>query len=305
MKRETIKMAMHAKLSCIAILLLTASAARGQASAWQKAVDAALRVEPAARIVVIDKKSGKLVAAAHLDDAARTLAEPGSTLKPLILFQMVAAGHWEPTRRVACARNLQIAGRRLNCSHPAMTPMDASEALTWSCNSYFAEVAEHVRPDELETMLRKTGLLGQSGLAANEASAVFHAPESVEKTKLAFLGVDGVRVTPLELVEAYRWLALELEKAPTAKLDYGAAETVRAGLTDSASYGMAGSAGMGGVPVMGKTGTASLGGLKQTHGWFAGIAGDVVMVVYLPAGRGMDAAQIAGVVLKGSPLVKR
>ena len=34
------------------------------------------------------------------------------------------------------------------------------------------------------------------------------------------------------------------------------------------------------------------------------LPGDVVMVVYLPAGRGMDAAQIAGVVLKNSPMKK-
>lgn len=289
---------MHAKLSCIAILLLTAGALRGEESAWQKAVDAAARTEPSARIVVIDKKSGKLVAAAHLDDAARTLAEPGSTLKPLLVFQMIAAGRWEPTRHVMCARELTVAGHRLNCSHPQMPPMDASEALTWSCNSYFAEVAAHVRPDELEAMLRKTGVLAPSGLAANEASAAFRAPESVEKTKLAFLGVEGVRVTPLELAEAYRWLVNEMEKAPSST----AAETVREGLTDSASYGMAGGAGMGGVPVMGKTGTAALGGQHQTHGWFAGIAGDVVIVVYLPAGRGMDAAEIAGIVLKSSPL---
>ena len=256
MKTQSVKMAMHASLSCIAVLFLTAGAARGEESAWQKAVDAAARVEPSARIVVLDKNSGKLVASAHLDDAARTLAEPGSTLKPLLVFQLIAAGRWEPTQRVACARDLQIAGRRLNRSHPTMPPMDASEALTWSCNSYFAEVAAHVSPNELETMLRKTGLLAPSGLAANEASAVFHAPESVEKIKLAFLGVEGVRVTPLELAEAYRWLTNEMEKSPSS----ASTMTVRAGLTDSASYGMAGAAGMGGVPVMGKTGTAALGG---------------------------------------------
>lgn len=298
MTRKQMIMAMQARFGCIAILLFLTATARSEDNAWQKAVDAAVRVEPSARIVLLDKKSGKLVAAAHLDEAARTLAEPGSTLKPLLLYQLLAAGRWTPERRMACARKLTIAGHRMNCSHPALPPMDATEALTWSCNSYFAEVAAHVRPEELEAMLRKTGVLAPSGLAANEASAVFHAPENVERTELAFLGVEGVRVSPLELAEAYRWLANEMEKSP----EVAATKTVRAGLTDSASYGMADAAGMGGVPVMGKTGTAALSGVQQTHGWFAGIAGDVVIVVYLPAGRGADAARVAGVVLKNSPL---
>ena len=285
---------------------------------WQAAVDAAAKRSPDARIVVLNAQTGRLIATHNLDAAARTLAEPGSTLKPLVLYQRIADGKWNASTRVACARDLQIEGHRLNCTHPQSTPFDAEEALTWSCNTYFANLAKTLGPSELEAMLRKSGLLGASGLVANDATAIFRAPLTSEKTQLALLGVSGVRVSPLEMAEAYRWLARELIENKNSE----AAKVVAAGLADSASFGMAravsfgrsSSASLGGVTVAGKTGTAAREDQSQTHGWFAGFAPfdaamsekpQIVVVVYLPAGRGTDAAQVAAEVLKNSPLAKR
>ena len=107
-----------------------------------------------------------------------------------------------------------------------------------------------------------------------------------------------------ELAEAYRSLTIEMAAHP----DTNATRTVRSGLADSASFGMAGAAALGGVPIAGKTGTASaeIGG--AAHGWFVGLAPaespQVVVAVYLPAGRGSDAAQVAGTLLAHSPLRK-
>jgi cell division protein FtsI/penicillin-binding protein 2 len=251
---------------------------------------------------LLDVNTGRLLAALRLDEAARTLAAPGSTLKPLVLYRLLAAGRWSPKHRVSCSRHLTIAGHRLDCTHPPAPPFDASEALTWSCNSYFAEVARTLEPGELGQILRPTGLLGVTGLAREEAAAEFREPHTADDTQLALLGVEGVRVTPLELAQAYRWLALEL----AAHYDTGASQVVRAGLQDSASFGMAGQVSLGGVPVLGKTGTAEGAATNQTHGWFAGLAPAgkplVVVVVYLPAGRGADAARVAGELLSHSPL---
>jgi peptidoglycan glycosyltransferase len=111
-------------------------------------------------------------------------------------------------------------------------------------------------------------------------------------------------VTLPELAEAYRSLAIEL----AAHAESAAARTVRAGLADSASYGMAGAAALGGVPVAGKTGTASAESGGASHGWFVGLAPAesprVVVAVYLPAGHGSDAAQVAASLLTASPLRK-
>jgi len=276
---------------------------------WQAAVQHAARAAPDARILVIDIASDKLLAAHHLAEAARTLAAPGSTLKPLVLYQLLNTSRWNAERRIACDRRLVIAGHGLACSHPASAPFDAREALAWSCNTYFAQVASEFAPGELGRLLRPTGLLGVTGMSAghgaSEAAAEFHEPNHAEAVQLALLGVDGIRVTPFELAAAYRWLAIEIAAHP----DSVAARAVRAGLADSAKFGMASAASRGGVSVAGKTGTAEGAKTAQTHGWFAGFSpvdnSRVVVVVYLPSGRGADAARVAADLLMHAPGVRQ
>jgi peptidoglycan glycosyltransferase len=69
---------------------------------------------------------------------------------------------------------------------------------------------------------------------------------------------------------------------------------------------MAGQASLGGIVVMGKTGTAEGIQSSRTHGWFVGLAPakkpKVAIAVYLPAGRGADAAHVAGEILANAPL---
>jgi len=294
-------------MSVAAVLVAGACLCHPQAArTWASAVQRAAPEAPDARILILDIGSGNLLAARHLDEAARTLAAPGSTLKPLVLYRLVAGGRWDPARRVTCSRKLRVGGRSLDCSHPAANPMDAQEALAWSCNSYFAAVAGTLAPGELRSLLAPTGLLAQTGLTREahdgEATAEFREPQTADQTKLALLGVEGIRVTPLELASAYRWLAMQL----AAHAGNAAAEVVRLGLKDSASVGMAGAAALGGVPIAGKTGTASVGPGTGTHGWFAGFAPadhpSVVLAIYLPAGRGTDAARVAAELLAQSPL---
>jgi cell division protein FtsI/penicillin-binding protein 2 len=289
----------------LAVVCLCACVCSGQAVGnWAGAALQASRLAPDARIVVVDVAAGRLIAAAHLPEAARTLAAPGSTLKPLALYGLVSAGRWDPSRRIACTRKLRIGGRSLACSHPASDPMDAQQALAWSCNTYFAAVGATHEPGELRRLLAPTGLLSQTGLAADEAVAEFREPHGANESSLALLGVDGIQVTPLELAVAYRWLALQLGTHPGS----AAAQVVQGGLEDSASFGIAASAGLAGVTVAGKTGTANLGAGTPSHGWFAGLIPakkpQVVVVVYLPAGHGANAAAVAAELIAHSPLGK-
>ena len=147
-----------------------------------------------------------------------------------------------------------------------------------------------------------TGLAGKD--SQTEATAEFREPTNSESLQLALLGVEGIRVTPLELAVAYRWLALQLAAHPNSQ----ASRVVSTAMQNSASFGMARQASQGGVSVAGKTGTAEGSVSTQSHGWFAGIAPaekpQVVLVVYLPAGRGADAAGVAARLLVNSPLRK-
>jgi cell division protein FtsI/penicillin-binding protein 2 len=290
-RSTTVLIALGAAIACCA----------SAAQSWQSAADEASWMAPDARIVVLDVKSGSLLAARHRDEVARTLAAPGSTLKPLVLYALLSAGQWNAEQRVACDRRLNVAGHRLACTHPAAPPFDAREALTWSCNSYFAAVARSLPAGELGLLLRPSGLLDTTGLAPTEAIATFREPHTAEERELALLGVQRIRVTPLELAEAYRWLVQQLSEHRGSE----SAELVRAALRDSASFGMAAAAGMSGVQIAGKTGTAEGTASSQTHGWFAGFAPaddpQVVVVAYVPAGRGADAAHVASEVLKYAP----
>ena len=296
------------KLWVIAAGLLTARTlvyAQQQDPAWRSAMQSAARIAPQSRIVVVRISDGHLVASRHLEEAARTLAAPGSTLKPIVLYQMIATEMWNADQRVPCPGNLEIGGRRLACSHPSARPFDAQAALAWSCNTYFAQAAREIPAGKLSQMLQTPGLLAQTGLTDSEAIAEFHAPLTPEATALTVLGVDGIRVTPLELASAYRWLALELDQHPHG----AAATTVRAGLAESATFGIAKAATAKGASVMGKTGTAEGPNSPRTHGWFAGLSPALkpafVVVVYLPLGHGSDAAAIAGEVLTHASLVQK
>ena len=264
---------------------------------WQRAVNQSAMSSPDARIVVVDRSSGAIIASHQLNAASRTLAAPGSVLKPLLLYRSIETEQWAPSNRVACNRRLLIGKHMLACSHPEAPPFDAREALAWSCNSYFAALARTLRPRQLKNLLEPTGLLDVTGLAAGEAVAELREPSSLEEQQLAVLGVSDIRITPLELAVAYRWLANEVAKHPES----ASAQTVAAGLRDSAHFGIASGAGAGGASVAGKTGTAEGTQSSRTHGWFAGLAPaqdpQVVVVVYVPTGRGADAARVAGVIL--------
>lgn len=241
------------------------------------------------------------------------------------LLHTVSTRHHEPSRRRDPRSNRsyftaflpQVAGTPNPALHAAVTwsspaigwlvrirrrPFDAHDALTWSCNTYFAAVARSLTPGELGRLLRPTGLLGPTALFAPEATADFHEPRTIEEEQLTVLGVTGIRVTPLELATAYRWLALEMISHP----DSVATRTVEAGLRDSAKFGMAGEANVGDISIAGKTGTAEGAITSRTHGWFVGFAPAqkprAVIAIYLSAAHGADAARIAGVIFANAPL---
>jgi penicillin-binding protein 2 len=245
----------------------------------QAALSSALRGTPGAGVAV-DVTSGRQVAAVG---ATTRLSAPGSILKPLFLSAALERREVLPQTTVFCRRNLRITeGARewdLACTHPQRdVAFAAKEALAYSCNRYFASLADRIPPAQVAVILDHYGLTSGS------------PPQSREQKELLVLGVAGIAVSPAQMAVAYRKLALELK-------DAGALEAVRDGLKDSVDYGMAHNAAVPGMAILGKTGTASDPGTSWSHGWFAGIGyldhQEVVLVIYLPRGNGADAARLA------------
>src|SRR4051794_22803960 len=98
---------------------------------------------------VVDLKTNRVVAVHRPKTAAGLLARPGSTMKPFALAVLIESGKLLPNETFVCRRKLQIAGRNLNCSHPAIVqPMTIESALAYSCNVFVAHAAERFEDGE-------------------------------------------------------------------------------------------------------------------------------------------------------------
>ena len=173
----------------------------------------------------------------------------------------------------ACPRQLRLAGRRFDCTHPLLAAaLEPASALAYSCNCYFAHLALDLKPAEFARSLR--GIAGQVATATNP-----------EELQLQAIGEWGIEMTPMELMTAYRRLAQNRNKSAWAP--------VFAGLEGAVAFGSAQLAAASPLPVAGKTGT----GLG--HAWFAGFTPEAAVVVFLEQGRGgSDAAPVAGEIFR-------
>ena len=260
----------------------------------EKAVAQAMAGQRGAAVMQ-DVRSGRILAAYRMDVAAARVVHPGSSIKPLTLLALLEAGKVDANTTLMCKRPLTIAGHRLDCSHPdTKGPLGPTTALAYSCNSFFTEAAARLTPAELRAGFVRAGLSSATGLAPHEVSgevALAHSPEQLE---LQAIGEWGIRVTPLELLHAYRELALRSRSDSSAPIPAILAEGLRA----SVSYGMAQAAQPHApMKVAGKTGTARSDEGPWQHGWFAGYAPaenpEIALVVFVENGHGSDAAKLA------------
>jgi stage II sporulation protein D len=238
----------------------------------QAALSSALRATPAVGVVV-DLKTGRLLAT--VKDTNQSAA-PGSVLKPLFLAAALEQHEVLPQTMVFCRRNLRIVDGahdyKLPCTHPQSdVAFAAQEALAYSCNQYFAALADRIPAPQLAATLQHYGLPRPPN------------PLSREQKQLLVLGTEGIAVSPAQMAAAYRKLFLDLDKIPESPVGQG--------LKDSVRFGMAHNAAVPGLEIAGKTGTTTGGG------WFAGSAPfghePVIIAIYLPRGNGADAARLA------------
>jgi cell division protein FtsI/penicillin-binding protein 2 len=203
-------------------------------------------------------------------------------MKPLSLLALLEAGKLSNRDEFECPGELVLHGHHLNCSHPRVTvPMNVSRAIAYSCNCTVAHFAQRFAPGELAAFLTRFGL-----------SSV--RLESGVQEQLQALGEEGVYVTPLELVMAYRRIAL---RAADPKF-----VPVVEGMEGAVEFGTAQNASLRHIKVAGKTGTVRTSSGARAA-WFAGFApsrSPEVAVVVLVQGRsgGSDAAPIACRVLR-------
>ncbi len=238
----------------------------------------------------------QLLAWYRLDVAERRLVNPGSAIKPFTLMTLLESGKVDGQTALVCRRQVSIAGRRLDCTHPdTKQPLDAAAALAYSCNSYFTTVALRLTPEQLYSALVNDGFNSHvwTPQIHNDAGGLVEHAQSPQQLQLQAIGEWGIKVTPLGLALAYARLA-----AHQPKHDLKLAPLF-AGLEESVAYGMAHAAQPDdAMKVAGKTGTAPAEEGAWTHAWFAGYAPaenpEIVVVVFLEKGHGgNEAASVA------------
>ena len=269
------------------LFVFAVNSAWGQARTLQSLLESTFSGTPVVA-VVLDGKDGHLLAAEHVEEAARIASAPGSVLKPLFLNAALRQGLIHADSSVLCRRSLRIAGRNLACTHPMdENIMNAESALAYSCNSYFANLATRFSPDQAVAVLHEYGFGSRTGLFSAESAGILRRPVDEPGLKLLVLGLQDAEVTPAQLAQAYFKLAESLTGD----------STVMRGLADSVEYGMAHGAATQGLSIAGKTGTASDANHPWTHGWFVGIAShhreSIILAIYVPHGNGADAALLA------------
>lgn len=288
------------------ILLLALAAAANPAQAAQGGLQAAAERALGSRagaIVALNAQDGRIAALVHPRVAAGAAFPVGSLAKVTTAMAALDARATDGARRLPC----HGAFERWTCwkNHG---PQTLEAALADSCSSYFFVVGRETGAARLNRAFVANGFGSPTGSdVPGEAAGVFlPARTRAELTELAYGDTPRLQATPLQVAV---WMGAiangGMRYAPhlhprasrvTGKLaGSDGIPTIHTGLRRAVLLGSASGADVPGEAIHGKTGTATHADAPQRrHGWFAGFAGERVVVVFLRDGNGYaDAAPLA------------
>jgi stage II sporulation protein D (peptidoglycan lytic transglycosylase) len=268
-------------------------------------------------IVVVDPQTGRVRAVVNPQIVFESAYPPGSAIKPFTTLVALRSGVITRDTRMRCRGKYKRDDVIDACAHPPnLPPFDPAEALSYSCNYYFATVGERLEEESFARLLADFGFGQTTGIdVENESTGVLARgrwrPESAVGEG-AFL-----QVTPIQMAMAYAAL---FNGGALLKPNYDGVAKVRArvptddnertilleGMRGAVTFGTAEKAGLDSLPVnvAGKTGTSTQIQGFRSQGWFAGIAfarnsppeprnAQLAVVVYLKNAHGDEAAEVA------------
>ena len=211
----------------------------------QKAAEDALRWHNSAAAVVLQVRSGRILASvshprfspntltgrlsaeeakALMTDPRRPLLDktyrehyfPGSTYKVVTAIAALEEGLVTPSEKVTCKRWYHFGGRNFRCAH-SHGDVDLHQAIAESCNVYFYTIAERVGMDRIAHYARLLGLGATTGVGLNgEVSGFIPTKSWYERRKIAFrlgytlnaaIGQGNTKVTPIQIANLYATIA--------------------------------------------------------------------------------------------------
>ncbi len=270
-------------------------------------------------IVVIDLQTGRLRAVVNSQIAFQQAFPPGSTIKPFTALAALRAGVIDANSRTRCREHYQHEDFTAVCSHKRnLQPLNATEAIAYSCNYYFATVGERLNEEKLISTLEEFGFGRPTGINNPEES-----PGSLLRNDWRPANAIGegrtLQVTPIQLLTAYTALAngghllqpaIGDNNTPRVRSELQLTDAERQivieGMRGAVRYGTAEKADLDSLPayVVGKTGTSRpLQGFRF-NGWFVGLSfapntnadpsnAQLGVVVFLKNAHGAEAAETA------------
>jgi peptidoglycan glycosyltransferase len=219
--------------------------------------------------------------------ATQGLYPPGATLNLVIMAAALEEGL---TRADEVFRDkygrAEVGGTAVRCtSHPGLVALDLLQAAAYGCNVAFAELSLRLGSDRLADYANRLGIDRAPDLeiptaAGQIARRLPLAPEILASTGF---GQGETLVSPLQMALLAAAVADDGEMPrPTLLLGQTeparpvispeTARLIRQAMTLAVSEGAARQAGVPGVTVAGKVGTAEGGGEALPHAWFVGFA---------------------------------
>jgi peptidoglycan glycosyltransferase len=257
-----------------------------------------------------------------LNRATQGLYPPGSVYKIITAAAALDSGLVKPEDRYRCVNGVVIQGFVIQCENapPGQTEWDFKTAFAYSINATFAQVAEQIGSDRFIDYSRRFGM---------DQQARFDIPAATSTTSRSGGGLDPVLlansgfgqgqllVTPLQMalvaatvanggVEPEPYLVQEVRAQDGSLVEQhqpGSGHAVFSAQTAQTltqfmvaavqEFGQA--AGLTGMDVAGKTGTAETGTPAAAHSWFVGFTptgapGIVVAAIVENGGPGSQVA---------------
>lgn len=282
----------------------------------------AVSVEPRPTVLVaLSASTGGILAAAQnvAANAQGPLAfsglyPPGSTFKTITSAAALSAGLVAPETPVSCPGVLTIDNRTIpNDDNFDLGTVPFATAFARSCNTTMGQLADQLPPGALTTTARDFGIGVDyviPGLTT-VTGAVPAADTPAQRVENG-IGQGTVTVSPFGLAVAEASLAHGATVTPTlvegeateadtesVPLPPNVTQPLRAMMRQTVTEGTA--AQLRDIPELGgKTGTAEFGDNTSSHGWFAGISGDVAFATLVVGGdSSAPAVTVSGDFLRG------
>ena len=184
-------------------------------------------------IVVLDVKTGEVLAAVNsanytveeykenyqdllqqdtnplFNRALQGVYRPGSSLKPVVAIAAMEEGKLGVNESLLCISPFEYRGHEYTClqdHHNGYIPL--TEALHWSCNTFFYRLGLRLGIEELNKYAAYMGLGQKTGLEIGEAAGRFASPETTERLGgtwypgdllQAAIGQNETAVSPLQM----------------------------------------------------------------------------------------------------------